>query len=175
VNRAIARFILRFGGAESKGCAPARHDASVVAASLWQFSAISAPLRFTPLLSPTCLRLFSVHSVSNLLTSATSETPTNHLSSTFVLDRIGPSGLSTPPLPTGTLSRVRGSAKRLECLHLHHPNAHERPAPPPAAPPFFSKNFDRKSFTTITLMPSINASFLTSSSRGSIDSRIGAV
>src|SRR5580658_8071413 len=112
--------------------------------------------------------------MSNLLTplSTPSETLTNHLSSTFVLDRIGPSGLSTPPLSTGTLSRVRGSPKRLECLHLHHPNAHERPAPPPAAPPFFPENLDCKSFTSITLMPSINDSFLTSAPRGSIDSRI---
>src|ERR1700689_872376 len=50
------------------------------------------------------------------------------------------------------------------------PNAHERPAPPPAAPPFLPQNFDYKSFTSITLMPSINASFLTSAPRGSIDS-----
>src|ERR1700691_1598030 len=103
------------------------------------------------------------------------EPPANYLSGTFVLNLNGPSGLSTSPLPAGILSRVRGSPKCLECLHLHHPNAHERPAPPPAAPPFLPQKFDYKSFTAITLMPCINASFLTSASRGSIDSRIGAV
>ena len=121
------------------------------------------------------LRLPSVLSVSNLLTSRPSETPANSPSRTFVLGRNGPRGLSTPPLSSGILSRVRGSPKRLECLHLHHPNAHERPAPPPAAPPFLPQNSDPKSYTPIALMASINASFLTSSPRSSIDSRIGVV
>src|SRR5277367_2706212 len=31
VNRPAGRFILRFGGAESKGCAPARHGVSISA------------------------------------------------------------------------------------------------------------------------------------------------
>src|SRR5271155_1930792 len=118
---------------------------------------------------------FSLLTVNLQLLTPNSETHTNDLSSTFVLNLNGPSGLSTPPLPTGILSRVRGSPKRLECLHLHHPNAHERPAPPPAAPPFSSRNLDPKSFTTISLMASINASFLTSAPRGSIDARIGVV
>jgi hypothetical protein len=87
------------------------------------FSDFSSP--FVCALCVESFDLFSTHS----------EPPTNDLSSTFVLALIGPSGLSTPPLPIGILSRVRGSPKCLECLHLHHPNAHERPAPPPAAPP----------------------------------------
>jgi len=128
-------------------------------------------------LSQIFLRSCSVRSRVRFLTLPPdpSETPANYLSSTFVLNLNGPSGLSTSPLPAGILSRVRGSPKCLECLHLHHPNAHERPAPPPAAPPFLPQKFDYKSFTAITLMPCINASFLTSASRGSIDSRIGAV
>jgi hypothetical protein len=46
VNRAIARFILRFGGAESKGCAPACHDVSAITRAILPlpFSAPSAPL-----------------------------------------------------------------------------------------------------------------------------------
>jgi hypothetical protein len=130
---------------------------------------LSLSLCSPPVLGNLCVKSF------DFLNPPPSETPTNDLSSTFVLNLNGPSGLSTPPIPTGILSRVRGSPKCLGCLHLHHPNAHERPAPPPAAPPFSPQNLDSKSFTSINLMASICASFLTSAPRGSIDSRIGAV
>src|SRR5271168_3621025 len=39
VNRAAARFILRFGSAESKGCAPACHDVSSADPQAFEFVA----------------------------------------------------------------------------------------------------------------------------------------
>jgi hypothetical protein len=80
---------------------------------------------------------------------------------------------------TAHLQCVRGRASRSECLHLHHPHAHERPAPPPAAPLFqavsrTSSFCDSKSLTLIGLIRSISDSFLTSFSRGSIESPTGS-
>jgi hypothetical protein len=72
---------------------------------------------------------------------------------TFVLERNEPSGLSTAAGPAGTITLDLRLARRsgrasgnetswaapgrpgdgLEFLYVHHPHAHERPVPPPAA------------------------------------------
>ena len=65
------------------------------------------------------------------------EQTSNSQRGTFVPGPIEPIGLSTLPMTTGIWLSIRGALTRLECLHLHHPHAHERPAPPPAAHFFF--------------------------------------